>query len=87
MSLARDASKQIYDICNEVIDFNKIERTEIPVLCKKFNLETIIKNVFELHRPAALVKQLLFDYSIDPNIPPVVSGDEYRVNRILINLV
>jgi two-component system aerobic respiration control sensor histidine kinase ArcB len=87
LTLVRDANKQIYDICNEIVDFNKIERIATPVLSKKFNIETTIKNVLELHRPAAFIKKLFLDYNIDPNLPAVIRGDEYRINRILINLV
>ena len=87
LALVRDANKQFYDVCTEIIDFDKIDRNELPIIAKKFSLEDVIQNVIELHRPIAVVQKLFLIYNIDSGIPQVVSGDRYRINRILINLV
>ncbi len=87
LELVRDANKRICEICDEIIDFDKIDRAEIPITLKKFSLGTLINNVLELHNPAALMKGLILESTVDLNIPKIVKGDQNRISRILANLV
>jgi two-component system aerobic respiration control sensor histidine kinase ArcB len=81
------AAKQLLDYHNKVLDFSKISTGKLPVSKRKFNLRNLIENIVSIEKPAAINKHLDFIYNYDSNIPPVLIGDEYRVNRILLNLI
>jgi two-component system, OmpR family, aerobic respiration control sensor histidine kinase ArcB len=85
--LLRNSAKQLYAICNEVIDFDRIERGDTPVLSKRINIREIIAKVIELNETAAYDRGLELSFTVDEKIPQVVKGDEHRVSRILINLL
>ncbi len=81
------AAKRIYNICNEIIDFDQIAKHKNPVISKKFSLSHLIQEVIELNQPAAKMRGLELTYSIDPNIPEAVISDPKRLSRLLINLI
>ncbi len=85
--LMRDGVEQLEIICNEVIDFDKVEHGNSPVIAKKFDIHALIKNVISLNKTAAFVKKLTLDAHIADNVPRVVKGDDHRTLRILINLI
>lgn len=85
--LLRNSAKQLFAICNEVIDFDRIERGDIPLLSKRINIRDIVSNVIELNQTAAYDRGLKLSFEIDVNVPQVVKGDEHRLSRILLNLI
>jgi PAS domain S-box-containing protein len=81
------SAKELLDYCNGILDFSRIEHGSLPVIEKKFDTKTFMENIIAVETPAAKVKklELLLDYP--SNIPSYVMGDQYRLQRILINLV
>ena len=87
LTLTYHASKRVFDIVSEIIDFDRITQQKEPYLFKKFNLAQLIQEVIELNQPAALSKGLSLDIFLDEHLPQVVKGDPKRLSRMLINLV
>jgi signal transduction histidine kinase len=85
--LLRDSAKQLFDICNEIIDFDKIERSETLIFSKPIDIRKILSNVIDLNGAAAYQKKLKLSFDVDDKIPKILKGDEYRISRTLINLV
>lgn len=84
--LAR-AAKELLDYCNAILDFSRIESGILPLIEKKFDLHKLLDSVMAIEKPAAQFKklELLFERSSD--LPQIVLGDQYRLHRILINLL
>lgn len=82
-----EASKELLRFLNEVLESINVSSGEIPLLKKKFNLKTVLKNVIKLHRPMAEEKQLALEYIFDDNIPKYLIGDPIRIYRILLELL
>jgi two-component system aerobic respiration control sensor histidine kinase ArcB len=85
--MLRNSAKQLWTICNDVIDFDRIEQGETPVLSKRLDIRQIINNIIDLNKTAAFNKKLELTYSVDEDIPLVLKGDEHRLGRILVNLM
>lgn len=85
--MLKNSAKQLMDICNDVIDFDRIEHGEIPILSKRFNIWQVLNNIIDLNKIAAFNKGLSLSFSMDEKIPQVIKGDEHRLSRILINLM
>lgn len=74
-------------IINDILDFSKIEAGKLRLQYYPFQLKTLtqqLKNTFEF---AILKKGLSFDIQIDKNIPETLTGDEGRLNQVLLNLI
>ncbi len=87
LAMLYKAAKRIYNICNEIIDFEQIAQHKNPILSKKFNLHQLVQEVIELNHPAAKMRDLELTYIIDPKIPQAVITDPKRLGRLLINLI
>ncbi len=81
------ASKELLDYCNDILDFSKIESGSLKIVKKPFNLKQLINSISDIEMPAAKLNQLDFFVKMNEQVPGVLIGDEYRLKRILINLV
>ena len=74
-------------LIDEILDFSKIEAGKIELNEVPFVLATCVQGAVELLAPDAHEKGLEMAWSVDPQLPRFVRGDEVRVRQILINLV
>lgn len=86
MVLAKSA-KQLYHLLNDIITFNKIVNVSTPILYKPFRLSELIDNIIDLELPAAKLKDLEVMLVYQEGMPQLFIGDEFRIGRILLNLV
>ena len=54
---------------------------------QKFNLKNLVNGVVALNKPAAYSKHIKMNLSIEDDVPTHIIADEFRLNRILINLI
>jgi|GEM_PF-854515 two-component system, OmpR family, aerobic respiration control sensor histidine kinase ArcB len=80
-------AKELLDYFNDIIDFSNIEANSLPLIHKKFHFKTLLSKLIKLETPAANAKQLKLHYEHDEHIPDVVIGDNFRLYRVLVNLV
>ncbi len=71
----------------EVLEFTYIEAGEIPVLSKKFDLKALVENIWNMELPAAKNKGLELIVDFSEEMPAMLLGDKFRIQRILINLI
>lgn len=81
------SADRLLEICNEVIDFDKIERDGSPIASQKLSIKHLISSVVDLNQAAAYRKKLKLSFNIAEDMPPVFRGDKHRISRVLINLV
>lgn len=81
------SAKDLLDYCNNILDFSRIEIGSLPVIEKKFNLQKLLESIIAIEKPAAKFKKLNLHLDYPDNIPPLLIGDQYRLQQILINLV
>ncbi len=72
---------------NEIFEFIHADRGSLPILCKPFNLQTLVEEVYGMLIPAAKERQITFRLSIDNNVPCHLIGDRVRTQRVLINVI
>ena len=79
-------AKELLDYCNAIIDYSRLGLETSPLLSKKFDLKKLIESIVAMEIPSVTMKKLdlQMEYS---NTPETIIGDQYRVQRILINLV
>jgi PAS domain S-box-containing protein len=81
------SARTLLALIDEILDFSKIEAGKLELAEAPFALEACIQGAVELLAPRAHEKGLEIAWSVDPELPPLVSGDETRVRQILLNLL
>lgn len=81
------ATKELLDYCNDILDFTYAEYGSRPLLSEPFSLKQLILSIKKMQTPAAHLKQI--DLSIDygKQAPNIILSDAYRIKRVLINLI
>jgi PAS domain S-box-containing protein len=81
------SARTLLALIDEILDFSKIEAGKLELSEAPFALEACVQGTVELLAPRAHEKGLEIAWSIDPELPRMVSGDEARVRQILLNLL
>jgi PAS domain S-box-containing protein len=81
------AAKELLELCNDVIDFENIEYGDKPVYSRKFSLLELAHSAINLNSAAVLAHKSSLELKIDEDVPDVIKGDDYRLKKILINLI
>ncbi len=81
------SAKTLLSLIEEVLDFSKIEAGKIELRTAPFDIADALQGVVELLGPRARDKGLTVGWSVDPDLPRAVIGDEVRIRQILMNLV
>lgn len=81
-----DASRSLYKVLNELLDFTKVEAGKVHLENRMFSLRSTIIEVIRIINPARTKKGLVLRSIVDPDIPDSISGDELRVRQVLLNL-
>lgn len=82
-----NSGKELLTFCNTILDFSKIEMGILPIIQKKFNLSALLDQVITIEKPAIRQKNLSLTILQDPKLPQWIIGDDYRLLRILLNLL
>ena len=81
------SSKHLMTLINDVLDMSKIDAGKMQISHETFSLERTLESITSMVYPQAADKGLIF------TVPPVdlsdtvLTGDELRLNQILINLL
>lgn len=82
-----NSAKELLDYCNQILDFSRIEKNEsLPLLARKFNLRELMDSVIAAEKPSAVSRKLQLSVVYDNNLPLILVGDDYRLQRVLLNL-
>jgi PAS domain S-box-containing protein len=84
---ALTAAQELLDLHNEVLDFDNIEYGLKPLYERKFSLLELLHGTIHLNSAAALVQKSSLALQVDNNVPDILKGDDYRLKKILINLI
>ncbi|GAB4367730.1 MAG: ATP-binding protein [Spirochaetales bacterium] len=82
-----EESKNLLDLINQILDLSKIEAGKLTLEQRTFDLEELIRSVYDILHPLAEKKQIPFRVSMAPALPPNLKGDPVRLRQILVNLV
>jgi len=82
-----NASANLLVIINDILDFSKIEAGKLSLENIDFRLSDVISKSVQIVMHKAEEKGLALAINSDPSIAPVLIGDPYRINQVLINLL
>jgi PAS domain S-box-containing protein len=82
-----DAGENLLVVINDILDISKIEAGKLTLENIGFNINDVIKRAIQVMQYRAEEKGLKIISSADENIGPILQGDPYRLNQILLNLL
>jgi signal transduction histidine kinase/DNA-binding response OmpR family regulator len=86
LSLAGKNSQRLLQLVNQILDFRKMETTELKLTPSKFELISFCKNIYQSFTD--LAKRNEIDYQYITDLPPcMVLFDEAKIETILFNLL
>jgi len=86
INIVAKSGENLMSIINDILDFSKIESGQVQFESISFQLKEMVDNVYQLLRFKADEKGINFRYTIDKDVPEVLSGDPLRISQILMNL-
>ena len=87
IDLARQSTKLLMGVINDVLDFSKIEAGKLVIEAGPVNLYQLAENLGGLYAPLTRQKNIGFFISAMPHFDKDVMVDEVRVSQILTNLI
>lgn len=87
LSALKISGENLIAIVNNILDLAKIESGNITITNVPFALEESIERIRQTFIYKAAEKNLNFNISVEPDLPPKLYGDQVKLNQILLNLV
>jgi signal transduction histidine kinase/CheY-like chemotaxis protein len=87
LQMMKDSSSILNSIINDILDFSRIEAGKIEINAEVVDLPAFFESVTAAFRIQAEHKKLVFQLSIDPQLPPSLKLDRLRFSEIISNLL
>jgi signal transduction histidine kinase/CheY-like chemotaxis protein len=87
IKLLRRSTEVLLNIINDILDFSKIETGKMILDEVPFNLREEIEYCSDLAKTYIADNDVVFQYSIDENIPISIIADPFRLRQVLTNLI
>ena len=80
-------SKELLGYFEGILDFSRLESGLVPVVDEPFSIRKMSLSIINIHEIAAKQKKLDLFFDVESNVPEVLFGDPYRIQRIILNLI
>lgn len=87
VNIINNSGKHLLSLINEVLDMAKIEAGKVVVENNCFDLGTLIRDTLDMMHQQACAKGLALLLDQSSNFPRFVNSDEFKLRKILINLI
>ncbi len=82
-----NCAQELMGYYDKILDFSEVESGSYPITSKSFVLRKVVDSVMKIESISAKYKKLDLSLQYDKDLPEIVRGDSYRLQRILIDLV
>ncbi len=87
LTAVKKSSENLLEILNDILDLSKLEAGKMEMENIPFRIEDVIRQVYFVMQFKAEEKGLILTTKIESDVNPILIGDPFRLNQILINLV
>ncbi|MDR0325685.1 MAG: response regulator [Oscillospiraceae bacterium] len=82
-----DASANLLNVINDVLDMSKIEANKLELSPAEFNIEWMLQRVVSVVNFRMNEKRQIFDAHVDVKVPHFIIGDDQRLAQVVTNLL
>jgi two-component system, sensor histidine kinase and response regulator len=83
---AESAAKSLLNLLNDILDYSKIEAGKLQLDSHPFEPEKLMEELGVVLSGNQGTKDVEVLFDLDPDLPPVLIGDGFRLAQVLINL-
>ena len=87
INLSLSSANRLNRLLSDILDLSRIEAGQMELREEKVDVKKLCDSVYELFMVTSREKNVSLEYSLDPDMPAVLVGDEARLQQILFNLV
>lgn len=87
LSTIQTAAQNLLVIINDLLDFSKMESGSLSFEEINFSITDLLLKTKQVLLYKAEEKGLSVDFDFDPKIAPILIGDPYRLNQVILNIV
>ncbi|EPR37672.1 PAS/PAC sensor hybrid histidine kinase [Desulfovibrio sp. X2] len=87
VDMAIRSSDRLTELLSDILDLSRVEAGRMELVREEFTLQGLIGSIVETFGPLGSEKRLSLGIGIEPDLPPVLLGDEVRIRQVLFNLV
>ena len=87
LEVIQRSGRHLLKIINELLDLTRAERGELTLEHTAFSLETMLRETLALYQPQAQLRGIELKLSLPLDVPPFVTGDDFRLRQMLGNLI
>ena len=80
------AGKTLLSIINDILDLSKIESGKMELTPVEYDVASVLNDIVNMTMQKAKDKGLAYHFSVSPDTPSVLFGDEIRVRQIILNI-
>ena len=81
------ASHTLLGLVTDLLDFSRIEAGQTRLEQAPYDVRQLIDRTVQLLTHRAEEKGLTLTFHLDPDVPPCLEGDAFRLHQILLNLI
>ncbi|MBF0606342.1 MAG: response regulator [Magnetococcales bacterium] len=86
LGIARKSARALLGLINDILDVSKMESGKMTLELKPFNLNDLLRSVYQMFEVNVREKGLDFKHNIAPTLAGNFTGDPLRLRQIIINL-
>ncbi|CAN5490825.1 hypothetical protein BH11BAC3_BH11BAC3_17080 [soil metagenome] len=83
----KESADNLMVVINDILDLTKIVAGKVTIDSVDYAIADVVKNAIQITRFKAEEKAISLKSVIDKNIHPVLLGDPFRLNQVLVNLI
>ncbi len=87
LKIILSSAHSLLSLINDILDLSKIEAGKLSIESRPFMLDEIVDRVVDLFFNSASGKRIELLVNIEPDVPRALTGDPFRLQQILTNLV
>lgn len=87
LATIQKSAKSLLTIINDILDFSKMEAGKLSLDKVDFDMQQMIKEIFDIVSLKAVEKNLTLRLEYNKNMEYLFHGDALRISQILINLL
>ncbi len=82
-----DASHNLLEIVNGILDISKIEANKMEIILKEYNPKEVLESLGKLVIPRIREKPIEFKTYFSPDLPGTLKGDVGKLKQIVLNIL
>lgn len=85
--IIENSGHALLGVIDDILDFSKIEAGKLEIETRPFHMEELLSRTYDLFKERMSKKNLTYRLDIAPGTPLYLTGDSFRLQQILTNLL